>query len=72
MKYFQLKLLFQYISHSEKDKLVLVLYNPDTCSTSYKTYIQVKMTIVKNTMLNTSNFKPFYILPTKQEMQSVI
>ncbi len=35
----QLELLFQSTSHSEKDKLVSVSYDPNACLTNYKIYV---------------------------------
>ena len=65
MKHLQLELLFQFTSHSEKNKLASVMYDYDDHLTSYETYKQVKTTIVKNIMPSASNFESANILPIK-------
>ncbi len=62
MKRLQLKLLFQSTLYSEKDKLTSISYDYDTYSISYKIYMQVKVTIVKNTMSSALNFETTCIL----------
>jgi len=68
MKYLQLELLFQFTLHSEKDKLTSVSYNSDCCLTNYETYMQVKITIAKNTMPSALNFKPAYNSNAEQKI----
>ena len=46
------------------------MYNYDGHSTSYETYRQVKVTMVKDTMPSASNFEPACISPVRQEMVS--
>jgi len=73
MKHFQLKFAsqFQSLSHSEKNKLVSISYDYDTCTIFYKAYIQAKVSMVKNTISSASNFKLACILPIRQEIISL-
>ena len=66
----QLKLLFQSISHSEKDKLASISYNYDTHTILYEAYAQAKATVAKNTMPSAPNFEPANVSPVRQEMVS--
>jgi hypothetical protein len=72
IKRLQLELLFQSTLHSEKNKLISVSYDSDTCPFSYETYKQVKMTIIKNTMPSTLNFEPAYITVTFDNQEMVL
>ncbi|RGB28530.1 hypothetical protein C1646_767718 [Rhizophagus diaphanus] len=72
LKHIQLELFSQSTPHSENDKLASISYDYNTRSIIYETYMQVKATIVKNTMPSTPNFEPVYILPARQEIVSPI
>jgi hypothetical protein len=67
IKRLQLEFASQSFSHSEKDKLASVSYDSDCHLTSYERYMQVKMTMVKNTMPSAPKFEPAYIPPARQE-----
>ncbi|PKY44263.1 hypothetical protein RhiirA4_458495 [Rhizophagus irregularis] len=64
--YIYYKLSSQSTPHSVKDKLVLILYDYNTCTILYEAYAQAKASMAKNTMPNTSNFEPTCISPIRQ------
>ncbi|GBB90073.1 hypothetical protein RclHR1_16970005 [Rhizophagus clarus] len=72
MKRLQLEFFSQSTLHSEKDKLASVSYDSDCHLTSYERYMQVKMTMAKNTMPSAPKFELACISPARQEMVSPI
>ncbi|GBB96051.1 hypothetical protein RclHR1_26710001 [Rhizophagus clarus] len=71
MKRLQLELFFQSTSHSEKDKLMSVLYDDDSGLADYEFYTQYKATVAKNTMSSVPNFEPACISVTSDNQEMI-
>uniref|UniRef100_U9UYQ7 Uncharacterized protein n=1 Tax=Rhizophagus irregularis (strain DAOM 181602 / DAOM 197198 / MUCL 43194) TaxID=747089 RepID=U9UYQ7_RHIID len=61
--------MYKKFYRSEKNKLVLILYNYDTHTILYKAYYaQTNATIAENTMLSAPKFEPACIINARQKM----